>query len=90
MSLADTIRERLRPLAPETLEVFDDSSDHAGHAGARESGGGHFQVVIVSAAFAGQSRLARHRLVYDALRDLMPGSIHALAIVAHAPEELAS
>jgi BolA family transcriptional regulator, general stress-responsive regulator len=90
VSLADTIRERLRPLAPETLEVFDDSADHAGHAGARESGGGHFQVVIVSAAFAGQSRLARHRLVYDALRDLMPGSIHALAIVAHAPEELAS
>ena len=90
MSLADTIRERLLPLAPETLEVFDDSADHAGHAGARESGGGHFQVVIVSAAFAGQSRLARHRLVYDALRDLMPGSIHALAIVAHAPEELAS
>ena len=90
MSLADTIRERLRPLAPETLEVFDDSSDHAGHAGARESGGGHFPVIIVSAAFAGQSRLARHRLVYDALRDLMPGSIHALAIVAHAPEELAS
>jgi len=90
VSLADTIRERLRPLAPETLEVFDDSADHAGHAGARESGGGHFQVVIVSAAFAGQSRLARHRLVYDALRDLMPGSIHALAIVAHAPEEPAS
>jgi BolA protein len=87
---ADAIRERLRSLAPESLEVFDDSADHAGHAGAKDSGGGHFQVVIVSAAFTGRSRLARHRLVYDALRDLMPASIHALAIVAHAPEEPAS
>lgn len=90
MSLTDTIRERLQRFAPESLDVFDDSADHAGHAGARESGGGHFQVVIVASAFTGQSRVARHRLVYDALRDLMPGSIHALAIVAHAPEELAS
>lgn len=91
MNLSDTIRTRLQHLAPESLEIFDDSADHAGHAGVIESGGGgHFQVVIVSAAFAGQSRIARHRLVYDALRDLMPGSIHALAIVAHAPEELAS
>lgn len=90
MSVAEQIRERLRRFAPESLEVFDDSADHAGHAGVRESGGGHFQVVIVAASFAGQSRLARHRLVYDALRDLMPGSIHALAIVAHAPEEVAN
>jgi BolA family transcriptional regulator, general stress-responsive regulator len=89
VNLTDVIRERLQRFAPESLDVFDDSSEHVGHAGARE-GGGHFQVVIVSAAFAGQSRLARHRLVYDALRDLMPGSIHALAIVAHAPEEPAS
>jgi BolA protein len=90
LSLTDTIRERLQRFNPESLDVFDDSADHAGHAGARESGGGHFQVVIVASAFTGQSRVARHRLVYDALRDLMPGSIHALAIVAHAPEELAS
>lgn len=90
MILVDTIRARLQHLAPESLEVFDDSADHAGHAGAKDSGGGHFQVVIVSSAFTGRSRIARHRLVYDALRDLMPGSIHALAIVAHAPEELAS
>lgn len=88
-TLSGIIRERLQRFAPESLDVFDDSADHAGHAGARD-GGGHFQVVIVSAAFTGQSRIARHRLVYDALRDLMPGSIHALAIVAHAPEELAS
>jgi BolA family transcriptional regulator, general stress-responsive regulator len=90
VSTAEVIRERLRSLAPESLEIFDDSAEHAGQAGAKDSGGGHFQVVIVAAAFAGQSRLARHRLVYDALRDLMPGSIHALAIVALAPEEPAS
>lgn len=90
MSLTDTILERLQRFDPESLEVFDDSADHAGHAGAKDGGGGHFQVVIVSSAFTGRSRIARHRLVYDALRDLMPGSIHALAIVAHAPEELAS
>ena len=91
VDLAQTIRERLAPLAPESLEVFDDSADHAGHAGVRESGGGgHFQVVVVSRAFAGLNRVARHRVVYDAVRDLMPHAIHALAIVAHTPEELAS
>lgn len=89
MDLARIIRERLAPLAPESLEVFDDSADHAGHAGARESGGGHFQVVVVSPAFAGLNRVARHRVVYDAVRDLMPHAIHALAIVAHTPEEAA-
>ncbi len=89
MTTTDTIRARLQRFEPESLEVFDDSADHAGHAGAKEAGGGHFQVVIVASAFAGQSRLARHRMVYDAVRDLMPGSIHALAIVANAPEELA-
>ena len=86
-SLADEIRARLEPLRPESLEVFDDSADHAGHAGAMESGGGHFHVVIVSAAFTGLSRLARHRLVYAPLADLMPGRIHALAIDAQAPDE---
>jgi BolA protein len=89
VDLAQTIRKRLAPLDPESLEVFDDSADHAGHAGARESGGGHFQVVVVSRAFAGLSRVARHRVVYDSVRDLMPHAIHALAIVAHTPEELA-
>jgi BolA protein len=86
-SLADEIRARLSVLEPESLEVFDDSADHAGHAGARESGGGHFQVVIVAARFIGLGRIARHRLVYDPLRDLMPSRIHALAIDAHAPDE---
>jgi BolA protein len=84
---AGAIRERLAALAPESLEVFDDSADHAGHAGARETGGGHFQVVVVARAFEGLGRVARHRVVYDALRDLMPHAIHALAIVAQTPEE---
>lgn len=88
--LADEIRARLASLEPESLEVFDDSADHAGHAGAMESGGGHFHVVIVSAAFRGLGRLARHRLVYAPLADLMPGRIHALAIDAQAPDEPAS
>ena len=72
-------------LAPTRLEVQDDSHLHAGHAGARE--GRHFSVRITSARFTGCSRVARHRLVYDALRLLMPAGIHALAIEAHAPDE---
>ena len=87
MNLEEMIRQRLSRLAPESLEVFDDSSEHAGHAGARD-GGGHFQLVIVAREFAGKTAVARHRLVYDALSDLMPKQIHALAIRAYAPEEL--
>ncbi len=71
-------------LAPESLAVVDDSHLHAGHAGARE--GRHFSVAITSPRFAGLSRVARHRLVYDALFTLMPRGIHALAIDARAPE----
>jgi len=87
MSMIETIRERLAPLAPESLEVFDDSHEHAGHAGARD-GGGHYQLVIVSREFTGKPAVARHRLVYQALSDLMPGRIHALAISAYTPEEM--
>lgn len=87
MSTEDLIRERLSRLQPESLEVFDDSHEHAGHAGAKD-GGGHFQLVIVARGFAGQSAISRHRLVYDALADLMPKRIHALAIRAYAPDEL--
>jgi BolA protein len=72
-------------LEPVALEVHDDSAAHAGHAGARE--GSHLSVRIVSARFAGLPRLARHRLVYDALSTLMPRGIHALAIDARAPDE---
>ena len=72
----------LQPLA---LAVQDDSHLHAGHAGARE--GRHFSVRVVSDRFAGLTRVARHRLVYDSLQQLIPLGIHALAIDARAPGE---
>ncbi|WP_323004191.1 BolA family protein [Denitromonas sp.] len=74
-------------LAPVSLHIDDESALHAGHAGARD-GGGHYRVDIVSAAFAGKNTVARHRLIYAALGDLMPRAIHALAIRASAPDEL--
>ncbi|EIF31288.1 stress-induced morphogen [Burkholderia sp. Ch1-1] len=75
-------------LAPVTsIQITDDSAQHAGHAGA--SAGGHFSVTIVAAAFAGKARVARHRMVYDALADAMQRGIHALAITAYTPEEFA-
>jgi len=79
------LRAALHPLA---LEVQDDSHLHAGHAGARD--GRHFTVRLTAAAFSGRPRVARHRLVYDALQALIPQGIHALAIVARAPDEPAS
>jgi BolA protein len=83
---ADDIRRELQAaLQPDLLEVQDDSHLHAGHAGARE--GRHFTVRIVSPRFEGLSRVARHRLVYDALHSLIPRGIHALAIEARAPGE---
>lgn len=72
-------------LQPDALEVEDDSHLHAGHAGARE--GRHFTVRVTAARFAGLSRVARHRLIYDALQLLIPRGIHALAIEARAPGE---
>ena len=72
-------------LTPSLLEVQDDSHLHAGHAGARE--GRHFSVRVVSSRFEGCTRLARHRLVYDAAAELMQRGIHALAIDARAPGE---
>ena len=72
-------------LSPTELELRDDSAAHAGHAGARE--GAHFDLRIVSPRFNGLSRLARHRLVYDAVRPWMAGGVHALAIDARTPDE---
>ena len=72
-------------LEPARLEVLDDSHLHAGHAGARE--GRHFTVRITAARFNGLSRLARHRLIYDALHLLIPRGIHALAIEAHSSDD---
>ena len=81
------IRQRLAPLNPVTLELRDESGQHAGHAGARASGGSHWQLTIVSDAFRGKSAVARHRMVYEALGDLMKRDIHALKIEAFAPEQ---
>ena len=98
MSLADPIsaagipaliRERLAALEPKVVEIYDESGEHVGHAGA-QSGGGHYQVTIVSQQFQGKSRVARHRIVYAALDGLMPSQIHALAITAWTEEELQS
>lgn len=81
------IREALiSELAPDDIDVIDESHKHIGHAGAR-SGLGHFAVVIRSARFAGQSLLERHRLVYDALGDMMRTDIHAVSIRALAPDD---
>ena len=77
------LRAAISPL--HQLQVRDDSAHHAGHAGALE--GSHFSVALVAPCFGGLSRVARHRLVYDALARLMPQGIHALAIEARAPDE---
>jgi BolA protein len=81
------LRQRLQQgLQPESLDIIDESAKHAGHAGAA-SGGGHFIVDIVSAAFQGKSLIQRHRLVYEAAGDMMQQEIHALSINARTPEE---
>ncbi len=87
MSVADDIRSRLSVLEPQALELIDQSALHAGHAGAAPGGDTHWRLVIVSPAFAGRNTVARHRMVYDALRDLMNRPIHALEIQARAPDE---
>ena len=79
---AEALHQRLAELlAPTILEVLDESAAHAGHAGADDSGyGTHFRVRIASPMFAGRPRVARHRLVYDALQDFVDTGLHALAI----------
>ena len=85
VSAADVETALRAALAPTALQVDDDSHRHAGHAGARE--GRHFSVQLTSARFNGLSRVARHRLVYDAARPLIDEGIHALAIEARTPAE---
>jgi BolA protein len=86
-AVEQAMRERLAALAPVALDLRDESAQHAGHAGARPSGGSHWQLTIVSEAFRGVSAVARHRMVYEALGDLMKRDIHALRIEALAPEQ---
>lgn len=81
------IREALeQALAPQALEIIDESHKHVGHEGARD-GRGHFRVEITSAAFQGLNPIARHRAVYQALGDLMTTDIHALSMTARTPAE---
>jgi BolA protein len=87
MNLVQRINEHLATLGPEAIELFDESGNHIGHEGAK-GGGSHFRLDIVSRHFAGKSRLERHRMIYDCLRDLMQREIHALAINARTPDEL--
>ena len=87
MSVAQRIRERLAALEPLALDLVDESAQHAGHSGARPGGGTHWRLAIVSPRFAGKATVARHRMVYEALGELMQDPIHALAISARSPEE---
>lgn len=90
MRVAARIRAKVTAaLAPERLEIIDESHRHAGHAGARPGGETHFHVEIVSAAFEGQPRLARQRWVYAILADELKSDVHALSLVALTPEEAA-
>jgi BolA protein len=75
-------------LTPSLLEIDDDSAKHAGHAGARQGGESHFSVRLVSAAFAGKSRVDRQRLVHGVLADELAGPVHALALQLKAPGEI--
>ena len=84
----DKIRDRLLAnLGPAEIDLEDESALHAGQAGAA-SGGGHYRLRITSAKFAGLNLVTRHRLVYDAVHDMMHKEIHALAITAVAPSEI--
>jgi BolA family transcriptional regulator, general stress-responsive regulator len=87
LSVAQEIRARLATLQPERLELVDESEAHRGHAGYREGGNTHWRLTIIAPAFAGKPTVARHRMVYQALGELMQHPIHALAINARAPDE---
>ena len=85
MTLIETIKIRLSSLQPISLDIKDDSALHAGHAG--NTGGGHFTLKIVSSQFSQKSQIIRHRLIYQALTDLIPQQIHALSILAISPDD---
>ena len=83
----ERIEQKLAVLTPDSVELIDDSDKHAGHAGAK-SGGGHFQLIIVSPLFNGKSTQARHRMVHAALGEMLEREIHALSIKAYTPDEI--
>ena len=88
MGVAETIRRKLEAaLSPQRLVIEDDSESHRGHGGWREGGETHFNVEIVAPAFEGKSRVARQRMVFDALAEEMSGPVHALSLRCLAPAE---
>lgn len=88
MRLKDKIESILQSTFDVTrLNVEDESALHAGHAGAREGGESHFRVLVVSRDFEGKPMAARHRLVYQAVKEFMPNPIHALTVKAYTPGE---
>ena len=88
MSVETTIRDKLqRTFQPTRLDVINESHLHAGHGASPGTGESHFRVLIVSALFAGKSRLQRHRLVNEALAAELKGAVHALALELHAPHD---
>jgi BolA protein len=88
VTVAEDIRRRLQVLAPARLDLLDESAKHAGHAGASPGGNSHWRLTIVSAAFEGRPTVARHRMIYQALGELMQRPIHALSIIARSPGEI--
>lgn len=86
MALTEDISSRLEALEPTALKIIDDSALHAGHQSS--GGGGHFTLHITSSHFCGKSLIMRHRLIYQALAELMPHQIHALSIHAIATDEV--
>jgi BolA protein len=91
VGIEETMKAKLKAaFAPSTLVIVNDSSRHAGHAGDDGSGESHFSLEIVSEAFAGKSRVARHRMVNEVLAEELAGRIHALAVKTHAPGEVES
>jgi BolA protein len=88
--ITDAMRDKLtQAFAPSRLDIVDDSDRHHGHAGHREGGESHFNVVIESPAFEGQGRVARQRMVHAALAEELAGPVHALSVKAYAPGEAA-
>jgi BolA family transcriptional regulator, general stress-responsive regulator len=88
MTIGESIREKItEALSPTVLDIVDDSHMHSGHAGSRPGGDSHFSVRIVAAAFAGQSRVDRQRLINGLLADEFASGLHALSLTTQTPEE---
>lgn len=85
MPLSEDIKQRLQIYEPTELSLEDQSALHAGHAG--NQGGGHFELKIVSSHFSNKTQVMRHRMIYQALNDLIPQRIHAISILAISPDD---